>query len=142
MSSPSPFLRFVNSEIKFEVASGEYTLNSVGNKVAKTKVIEILAVLKLAADSSSVSRFSHHAQELQNLKGSDGQAFLLEGFLVKPQIYPPEIHFLMEGEAFIKNVLPEVDSGRFKLLPVIQSPYLLASGVNLTTPIKGILRIN
>lgn len=132
----SPFKGFENAKITFRVASGDYSINSVGNPTASTKEVTIVALLKESKGSSS-----KYTDEIQNFAGVDGYVFLLEGYLIEPTNYPEEIQFMMEGEAQITLSINMPRKGKFKLLPVIQSPYLVAASVDLVTPIKGLFRI-
>lgn len=132
----SPFKSFENAEIIFQVTDGNYLVNAVGNPIASTKEVKIIALLK-----QSKSFNSQYAQEIQNFAGADGYVFLLEGYLIEPMVYPEEMQFMMEGEAKIALSPGMSKDGRFKLLPIIQSPYLVASNVDIVTPIKGLFRI-
>jgi hypothetical protein len=108
----------------------------VGNPIASTKEVKIIALLK-----QSKSFNSQYAQEIQNFAGADGYVFLLEGYLVEPMVYPEEIQFMMEGEAKITLSINMPENGRFKLLPIIQSPFLTTASIDLVTPINGLFRI-
>jgi hypothetical protein len=132
----SPFKGFENAEIVFQVPSGDYLVNAVGNPIASTKEVKIIALLK-----QSKSFNSQYAQEIQNFAGADGYVFLLEGYLIEPTVYPEEVQFMMEGEAIITLSINTPRNGRFKLLPIIQPPYLVAASIDLVTPIKGLFRI-
>ncbi|MFB2768579.1 hypothetical protein ACE1AT_04710 [Pelatocladus sp. BLCC-F211] len=133
----SPFLGFENATLAFAVADGTYTINSVGNRIPSTTTEIIKAVLKPATDASTVERY---AKEIQQFAGADGYATLLEGYLVEPKTYPQSVEFLMESDIVLSTSLGKTDEGRFKLLPVVQSPYVVAMGIDLITPIKGVFR--
>jgi hypothetical protein len=132
----SPFKGFENAKITFYIANGDYSVNAVGNSIARTKSLTITALLK-----QSKSFNGQYAQEIQNFAGADGYVFLLEGYLVDPMVYPEEIQFMMEGEAEIELSINMPKNGIFKLLTVIQSPFLTAASIDLVTPIKGLFRI-
>ncbi len=136
----SPFAPYQNSKLIFKVADGTYSTNAVGNPVPNTQDLTIFALLK-----ESVGATSRYSEEVQKFAGVDGFASLLEGYLVEPKTYPPSLHFLQEGEAKIKGAIASLGdkevTGRFKLLPVVQSPYVVALKVDLITPIKGIFRL-
>jgi hypothetical protein len=139
----SPFKGFENATITFQVTDRTYKNNAVGNRIANTRLVTIKALLKPTIDTSSVSRY---AKEIAQFAGADSYAFLLEGYLVEPEVYPSEIRFLMEADIILKDVISttgiHAETGRFKLLPVIQSPFLIASQITSVTPIKGIFRKN
>ena len=132
----SPFKGFENAEIIFQVQEGDYLVNAVGNPIASTKEVKIIALLKESKSSSS-----KYAEEILNFAGVDGYVYLLEGYLVEPTTYPKELQFMMEGEAEITVSTNMPKNGRFKLLPVVQSPYSVATGIDIVTPIKGLFRI-
>lgn len=134
----SPFLGFENTTLTFKIADGTYTTNAAGNRKANTIDVVIKAVLKPASYSS----VNTYAQEIQQFAGADGHAMLLEGRLVNPTTYPPNLKFLSEGDAEIQLVVGMLETGRFKLLPVLQSPYVVAMGIDSITPIRGIFRRN
>lgn len=133
----SPFSGFENTTLTFQVADGTYTTNAVGNRSANNQPLTITAVLKPTTDYSTVSRY---ADEIQQFAGADGHAVLLEGYLVDPTVYPQGIEFLMEADIQITVVIGKAETGRFKLLPVVQSPYVTAMGIDAITPIRGIFR--
>jgi archaellum component FlaF (FlaF/FlaG flagellin family) len=135
----SPFSGFDNSTLTFKVADGTYITNAVGNRSLNTKPEIIKAVLKPATDTSTVNRY---ANEIQQFAGADGHAVLLEGYLVEPQVYPQGIEFLMEADIEITVVINKPETGRIKLLPVVQSPYVVAMGIDAITPIRGVFRRN
>lgn len=134
----SPFLGFENATLTFKVADG-FTINSVGNRIPNTVDVIIKAVLKESTSSSDISKY---AQEIQQFAGADGRARLLEGYLVDPQVYPEGVKFLAEADIVIASSLGQEETGRFKLLPVFQSPYVVALNIDLITPIRGIIRVN
>ncbi|MEH2201214.1 hypothetical protein [Nostoc sp.] len=133
----SPFNGFENTTLIFQVADGTYTINAVGNRSLNTKPQIIKAVLKPTTDYSTVSRY---ANEIQQYAGADGHAVLLEGYLVEPQTYPQGVEFLAEADIEIVVVIGKPETGRFKLLPVVQSPYVVAMGIDAITPIRGVFR--
>lgn len=133
----SPFIGFDNAVLTFKVSDGTFTTNSVGNRTSGSKLTIIKAVLKEAQDRGAVSRY---ADEIQQFAGADGRARLMEGYLVEPQVYPPSIKFLAEADAEITVVLGRTEIGRFKLLPIAQSPYVTALKIDLIEPIMGIFR--
>lgn len=135
----SPFSGFENSILTFQVADGTFTTNAVGNRSFSTKPQVIKALLKPTTDTSTVNRY---AQEIQQFAGADGHAALLEGYLVEPQAYPQGVEFLMESDIEIFVVIGKKEGGRFKLLPSVQSPYVVAMGIDAITPIRGIWRRN
>jgi hypothetical protein len=135
----SPFIGFDNAILTFSVSDGTFTINSVGNRTPGSKTEIIKAVLKEVQNRSTVSRY---ADEIQQFAGADGRARLMEGYLVSPTTYPPNIKFLAEADAEITVILGRTETGRFKLLPVTQSPYVVALGVDLIEPIIGIFRSN
>ena len=135
----SPFSGFDNTKLTFQVADGTYTTNAVGNRSLNTKPEIIKAVLKPTTDYSTVSRY---ASEIQQFAGADGHAVLLEGYLVEPQTYPQGVEFLMDADIEITVVIGKPETGRFKLLPVVQSPYVVAMKIDAITPIRGIFRRN
>lgn len=133
----SPFSGFDNTTLTFQVADGTYTTNAVGNRSFNTKPQIIKAVLKPTTNTSAVNQY---ASEIQQFAGADGHAALLEGYLVEPQIYPQGIEFLMEADIEIEVAIGKREAGKFKLLPVVQSPYVVAMGIDAITPIRGIFR--
>jgi hypothetical protein len=135
----SPLHGFDNAILTFKVSDGNYTTNEVGNAIASTKDLVIKALLKEAKNPGTISRYS---DEIQKFGGVDGYVFFLEGYLVEPLTYPKEVQFMMECDAEIELSLGSIKSGRFKLLPLIQSPYLIGAEVNIVTPVKGLFRIN
>ncbi|MEH2393875.1 MAG: hypothetical protein V7K21_20150 [Nostoc sp.] len=135
----SPFLGFDNTILTFQVADGTYSINAVGNRSLNYQPITIKSVLKPTTDYSTVSRY---ADEIQQFAGADGHAVLLEGYLVEPQVYPQGVKFLMEADIEITMAKGIPETGRFKLLPVVQSPYVVAMGIDAITPIRGIFRRN
>ncbi|HYW17717.1 MAG TPA: hypothetical protein VE956_00135 [Nodularia sp. (in: cyanobacteria)] len=135
----SPFSGFENTTLTFQVADGTYTINAVGNRSLNYQTLVIKVVLKPTTDTSTVNRY---ANEIQQFAGADGHAVLLEGYLVDPQIYPQGIEFLAEADIEIVVVIGKPETGRFKLLPVVQSPYVVAMGIDAITPIRGIFRRN
>lgn len=135
----SPFTQFKNAELIFKVPDGTYTINSAGNRISGAKSLKIEALLK---ESKSKGDLAKYAQDIEAFAGADSYAFLLEGYLVDPMVYPPELEFLTEADATVALVSGLPKQGKFKLLPLIESPYLIATGINLTTPIKGIFRVN
>ncbi|MFN6572408.1 hypothetical protein [Dendronalium sp. ChiSLP03b] len=135
----SPFSGFENSVLTFQVADGTYTTNAVGNRSLNYEALTIKAVLKPTTDTGTVNRY---AQEIQQFAGADGHAVLLEGYLVEPQTYPQGVEFLAEADIEITVAISKPETGRLKLLPVVQSPYVVAMGIDLITPIRGIFRRN
>ncbi|QKQ75655.1 hypothetical protein [Nostoc sp. TCL240-02] len=135
----SPFSGFENTILTFQVADRTYTINAVGNRSLNYQPLIIKAVLKPTTDTSTVNRY---ANEIQQFAGADGHATLLEGYLVEPQAYPQGIEFLAEADIEIVVVIGKPETGRFKLLPVVQSPYVVAMGIDAITPIRGIFRRN
>jgi hypothetical protein len=135
----SPFIGFDNAVLTFSVSDGTFTINSVGNRTPGSKTEIIKAVLKEVQNRGTVSRY---ADEIQQFAGADGRARLMEGYLVSPTTYPPNIKFLAEADAEITVILGRTETGRFKLLPVTQSPYVVALGIDLIEPIIGIFRSN
>lgn len=135
----SPFSGFENTTLTFQVADRTYTTNAVGNRSPNYQPLIIKALLKPPADYSTISRY---ADEIQQFAGADGHAVLLEGYLVEPQVYPQGIEFLMEADIEIIVAIGKPETGRFKLLPVVQSPYVVAMGVDAITPIRGVFRRN
>ncbi|WP_414755574.1 hypothetical protein [Anabaena sp. CCY 9910] len=134
----SPFSGFENSTLIFKVSDGTYTINAAGNRKPNTVDAIIKAVLKPASYSS----VNTYAQEIQQFAGADGHAVLLEGYLVNPTTYPQGVEFLAEAEAEITTAIDKPETGRFKLLPIVQSPYVVATGIDIITPIRGIFRRN
>ncbi|QLE42218.1 hypothetical protein FD723_18535 [Nostoc sp. C052] len=135
----SPFSGFENTTLTFQVADGTYTTNAAGNRSLNYQSIVIKAVLKPTADTSTVNRY---ANEIQQFAGADGHATLLEGYLVEPQVYPQGVEFLMEADIEINVAINKPETGRFKLLPVVQSPYVVAMAIDAITPIRGVFRRN
>jgi hypothetical protein len=135
----SPFSGFDNTTLTFQVADGTYSTNTVGNRSLNYQSLIIKAVLKPTTDTSTVNRY---ANEIQQFTGADGHAALLEGYLVEPQVYPQGIEFLMEADIEINVAINKPETGRFKLLPVVQSPYVVAMGIDAITPIRGVFRRN
>ncbi|MEH2384902.1 MAG: hypothetical protein V7K14_03725 [Nostoc sp.] len=135
----SPFSGFDNTILTFQIADGTYTINAVGNRSANYQPFIIKAVLKPTIDYSTVSRY---ADEIQQFAGADGHAVLLEGYLVEPQVYPQGVEFLMEADIQITVAIGKPETGRFKLLPVVQSPYVVAMAIDAITPIRGVFRRN
>ncbi|BDA74372.1 hypothetical protein CAL7716_085380 [Calothrix sp. PCC 7716] len=135
----SPFAQFKNAELLFKVPDGTYTTNSAGNRISGTKILKIEALLKQSKDKGDLAKY---AKDIEAFAGADSYAFLLEGYLVAPTIYPTELEFLTEADATVTLLAGLPKQGRFKLLPVVDSPYLIATEINLTTPIKGIFRVN
>ena len=133
----SPFSGFDNTILTFQIADGIYTINAVGNRSPNYQPLVIKALLKPPTDYSTISRY---ADEIQQFAGADGHAVLLEGYLVEPQVYPQGIEFLMEADIEITVASGKPETGRFKLLPVVQSPYVVAMGIDAITPIRGIFR--
>ncbi|MBD2437340.1 hypothetical protein [Nostoc sp. FACHB-110] len=135
----SPFTGFDNSVLTFQIAGGTYTTNTLGNRIPATIPTIIKALLKPVTDSGAVERY---AKEIQQFAGADGFASLLEGYLVLPTTYPQGVEFLMEADIEIMVALGKPETGRFKLLPITQSPYVVGMGIDIVTPIKGIFRRN
>lgn len=135
----SPFAQFKNAELIFKVPDGTYTTNSAGNRVSGAKSLKIEALLKQSKDKGDLAKY---AKDIEAFAGADSYAFLLEGYLVEPMVYPSELEFLTEADAAVTLIAGLPKLGKFKLLPVIDSPYLVTSGINLTTPIKGIFRVS
>lgn len=135
----SPFSGFENTTLTFQVADRTYTTNAVGNRSLNYQSLIIKAVLKPPTEYSTISRY---AEEIQQFAGADGHATLLEGYLVEPQVYPQGVEFLMEADIEITVAIGKPETGRFKLLPVVQSPYVVAMGIDAITPIRGVFRRN
>ncbi|MBD2489031.1 hypothetical protein [Aulosira sp. FACHB-615] len=135
----SPFSGFDNTTLTFQIADGSHKANAIGNYIPLTIPVIIKALLKQTTDTSAVERY---AREIQQFAGADGYASLLEGYLVAPVTYPKGVEFLMEADAEIIVAVGKPEKGRFKLLPITQSPYLVGAGVDIVTPIKGIFRRN
>lgn len=135
----SPFTGFENTTLTFQIADGSHKTNAIGNYIPSTTPTIIKALLKQTTDSSAVERY---AKEIQQFAGADGYASLLEGYLVLPATYPQGVEFLMEADAEIMAALGKPETGRFKLLPITQSPYVVGMGIDIVTPIKGIFRRN
>lgn len=133
----SPFAGFDNAILTFKVSDGTFTINALGNRIPNVINAIIKAVLK---ESTSTSDVTKYAQEIQQFAGADGRARLLEGYLVDPLTYPDGVKFLAEADIVIATSLGVEETGRFKLLPILQSPYVVASNIGFITPIKGIIR--
>jgi hypothetical protein len=133
----SPFAGFENTTLTFKVADGTSTVNAVGNRSVNYRSEIIKCVLKQTTDAGAVRQY---AQEIQQFAGADGHAMLLEGYLVEPLTYPQGVEFLGEADIEITMVIGKPETGRFKLLPVVQSPYVAALNIEIITLIRGIFR--
>jgi hypothetical protein len=138
---PSPFSGSENAVLTFQIpVAGSATTNAVGNRKASEKESVIIkALLKQDNDPSSVNTY---AKEMQQLAGADGFAVLLKGYLVEPTTYPNSIKFLSECDAEVTFGIGKVEKGRFKLLPEVQSPFLVSANIDIVTKIRGIFRKN
>ena len=112
----SPFSKFANSELTFNIPSTEYTVNSVGNRIFKKEELKITAILR----TNTLAQLARFAEYLEHLPGIDSTAQLLEGYLVEPEIIPESIKFAMQAKAVINNI-----KGNFLILPIIQNPYTI-----------------
>jgi len=139
MTEISPFAPFANATLTFQIADGTSTINSVGNYQTNTVPLIITAVLKPSINSSEVQTY---AQEIDQFVGADASAALFDGYLVDPLVYPSGLKFLSEADASIIVSGGFTQEGRFKLLPVVQSPFVVAIGIQIITPIRGIFRRN
>ena len=125
----SPFTPYVNAILNFNVPVMVKSSDRVGNRSMQDQIITLKAVLK-PQESDAVT--------LQYYIGDDVTATLLEGYLVQPPVMPNLLKPPFDGNATITTASGRVESGRFKILPSIVSPYLVALNLNLVNKIRGI----
>ena len=132
----SPFTQFANATLTFSVSTGVYATNSVGNRVPQMQEQVLTALLQ------PTKRLSSDEQaEVQRYAGVDGVAIMMSGYLVSPLVLPPAIHAPIEGIAQIAMDIEQSSTGKFMLLPSVQSPYLVALNVDIVSSIRGLLKI-
>lgn len=125
----SPFTPYINAILNFNVPVMVKSSDRVGNRTMKDQVITLKAVLK-PQESDTVT--------LQYYIGDDVTATLLEGYLVDPPTVPNLLKPPFDGNATIATASGRSETGRFKILPIVQSPYLVALNINLVNKIRGI----
>lgn len=126
----SPFEGFDNAVLHFQVPTGTYTTNALGNRVPQYSNITIRAVLRTVRNIA----------QIQYYLGADEAAELMQGYLVDPLNLSDNLHAPVEGEAEIKIATGIIESGTFRLLPEIQSPYLVGTRINMVNKITGIFK--
>lgn len=106
----SPFSDFVNATLHFQVATGSFTRDDVGNPVDVVQEETVTAMLK------KLSAFS--ASQVNRLPGVDDTALLLEGYCVEPMILPDQVLAETVARATWSG-LP----GKFWLMSPVNPPY-------------------
>lgn len=138
MSNISPFTKFANSTLSFNVlnSSGVQT-NSLGNVEFTSSTVVITALLQ----PIKVTSASGYEATLRYLGGVPqiGET-LYEGYLVNPLSLPSGISPLMECDISINSAIGQVLTGTGKLLPTVTSPYLVAAKVNYLNKITILFR--
>ena len=75
---------------------------------------------------------------VQYYLGQDDTASLMEGYLIDPLLLPAGVHPPIEGLATITTNIGIVETGKIKLIPLIQNPFLLANKMDYLTKIRAI----
>lgn len=130
----SPFLDFENATLVFEVPGGTPTINAVGNLVSSTTSVTLRALLNPTRPTSA------EQVEINNYAGADGQATMMAGYLIDPSDLPLSLATPCEGTAKILIASSNIVQGKFKLLPIIQSPYIIGLKISQLTKIRGFFK--
>lgn len=126
--SRSPFNKFANAVLTFQVGTGNFEDDAQGNSVEKTKSLVVTALLE-----ESTGNF-------RETRGSTGEERLLKGYLVNPLSLPDSIIPGMIGAIVLSETTTRKLRGTFTLKPSSADPYVIGSGVNLINPIAGEMR--
>lgn len=128
--APSPFKQFENARLTFQLPTGKFTLNKVGNRVQEVGPVEIRAML----------RPSKNLVQINYYVGEDQTSELLTGYLTEPLTMPRYLHPPADGEAEIKTAIGITRKGTLKILPNTQSPYIMGTDIPFLTKILGVFR--
>ena len=132
----SPFEIAENALLIFSEIPTEGTeMNEFGNIVTLKKEIKIRAYLKLA------NIYSKNRIGYENREGADTTDLALEGYLIDPMDYPPEIHTGMIANAEIKLYKGLLSKGTFVLRMIPTNAIILNIDVEGITKISGNFRI-
>jgi len=126
----SPFSSFANAILMFQVPNGMVSINSVGNTVVETLPQTFTAMLSPVRDTAEINYYL----------GDDDISELLRGYLVNPLSFPTGLTAPIEGGAVVQVAIGVPKTGSFKLLPKVQSPYLVGLGISFLTSIYGVFR--
>lgn len=126
----SPFSPFENAVLHFDIPTGNFTINSVGNRVMEETQVEIRAMLKPVRNAAEVAYYL----------GDDQTAELMSGYLTNPLQLPTNLHPPAEGRATITTAVGKTETGTFELQPLSSSPYLTGLKINFLTKIIGVFR--
>lgn len=105
-SVPQPYMGEPNLTITWEVGTGVFATDSVGNEVEVKRIVVVLA---------SVRESDRYSLETK-LPGSGQYQMFVEGRLVEPKLIPPEIGLELIGRAVFRDRL----RGEFRMLPAVQ----------------------
>lgn len=95
-----------------------------------TAPVKIRALLKPVRDVA----------QIQYYLGADQTSDLMRGYLVEPMTLPAGLRPPTEGRAEIEVAIGVVAKGTFKILPLVQSPYLIGAGIDLVNKIQGVFK--
>ena len=126
----SPFLKFANATLTFDVASGnKFTVDPVtGNDIAKMSKLTVIACLE-----PSKAKLS---SQIREQIGLDKAVEMLSGYLVSPLQLPESLKPGAIAEAVIKTSTKTKAKGRAYLLtPVTNDPYVVGAGVDIINQI-------
>lgn len=125
MSSRSPFTKFANVTLIFDVVTGKkFEVDPVtGNEVPKTSKLSVIACLE-----PSKTKMDNRVREQI---GSDKAVETLTGYLVSPLQLPESIKPGAIAEAEVKTSTKTKAKGRAYLLPPLTNdPYVIGAGVD------------
>ena len=129
MISKSPFENYANAEILFDVPTEEFTTDDFGNPIPVVKEIKLIALLENESQS--------HKSTILEGDGIGSTSINFKGYLVNPPHLPRNLAVPAMGTATIRFAPNNYQTGTFKLLPLVQDPYVVATGINIITEIKG-----
>ena len=126
--SRSPFNKFANAVLSFQVGTGKFADDALGNSVEVTKALVVTALLE------------PKSSDVRETRGSDGEARSLKGYLVSPLSLPDSIIPGMVATIEMKETTTRKIRGTFTLKPSAADPYVIGAGVDLINPIEGEMR--
>jgi len=129
MPTLSPFTKYANATITFQIPTGSYTIDPVtGNPTSSTTATTVKAILN---PSKADPKY---------YEGADESWEVLEGYWVDPLTPPAGIVPGMVGTATVTTSIGLAVSGSFRLLPITQDPFVIGANVTIISPIKGLFR--
>lgn len=126
----SPFANYANATLTFEIGDGQYSIDPVTlNPVEGKNEVVVKAILE--ATGGTVKEETKGIQEAWEV---------MKGYLVEPVNLSAVFAFNLVATADIEIAPGVIAHGTFKLMPVVNNPYVMGAGVDIITEVKGLFR--